>query len=164
MPLLQPSRPIRLAHTAALLLALLGLLLMAVPPPAHAQTCTADIQCLNGGRPRAECIGDTLIVRRAICAGTCRDTEDRRQTCGSRGIGGRCVGHAFETVTGRCNAALATCDTRTERTPCFPSCSCRGRQLIVASGQCSPATGCQRAVITCARGCTCDPTPRCLDE
>ena len=146
-----------------LLTSLLLLLMVFASPPAVAQSCTADIQCTNGGRPRAECIGDTLIVRRSVCAGQCRDIEERRQNCAPVMVGGRCTSGGFERIEGRCNSSSASCEQRANWQPCYPSCSCRGNRLIVATGQCSPAIGCHRSTVICKAGCTCDPTPRCLD-
>ena len=145
---------------AILLLALASL----VPVETNAQSCTADVQCTNGGRPRAECIGDTLIVRRSVCSGQCRDIEERRQNCAPVVVGGRCTSGGFERIEGRCNSSSASCDQRANWEPCLPSCSCRGKRLTVSTGQCSPAIGCHRNTIVCKAGCTCDPTPRCLDS
>jgi hypothetical protein len=132
--------------------------------PAHAQSCSADVQCPNQGQPRTECIGDMLVVRRSLCAGICRYQDLRREICNQVKIGGRCAGGFFETETGRCNIALEACERRTERQPCVASCSCRNTVLIVSTGACSPAIGCHRAVKRCRGGCSCGPEPRCSGE
>ncbi|KAB2847380.1 MAG: hypothetical protein F9K44_13620 [Hyphomicrobiaceae bacterium] len=141
--------------------ALLSLALIVSPDRAFAQSCTADSQCPNGGQSKAECIGDTLVVRRYICAGLCQERIELRQDCRGPLIG-RCVGHAFERVTGRCNATLKTCEQRADRDLCVKSCSCRNNRLYISTDTCSPVSGCNRTVMNCPKGCTCNPEPRCL--
>lgn len=137
------------------------LLLLFAPSAASAQSCTADIQCPGGGQTNAECIGDTLVVRRYICAGVCQERIEQRQDCRGPSTG-RCVGHAFERVTGRCNATLKTCEQRADRDLCVKSCSCRNNRLYISADTCSPVSGCNRTVLNCPNGCSCDPEPRCL--
>ena len=153
-------------HSKRTALTLVGTLLLLAAllwaPAARAQTCSADVQCPNGGRSTFACIGDTLVVRRSMCSGTCREVEERRQSCGSRVIGAvTCVGNTAVTTEGGCNAALGTCDRRTDRQVCVPSCACRGNRLVVATGTCVSGAGCARAVLTCDNGCACTPEPRC---
>lgn len=149
-------------HTFWIVWTLLQALFVAVPDVHHAvaQSCTADVQCPNFGRSRAECIGDTLIVRRSVCSGSCREVEERRENCGG-GSAGRCVGGAYERITGRCNSSLGICERRADRELCVPSCACRNNLLVVSTGACSPAIGCHRSVKRCPGGCSCDPEPTC---
>ena len=129
---------------------------------ASAQTCSADSQCANGGRSTATCVGDTLVVRRSICAGRCQDVEERRQSCGSRILGTiTCQGNIAIRQEGGCNAISMSCDSRTDREVCVKTCSCRANRLIVSTGQCSSGAGCNRAVIECKNGCSCSPEARC---
>lgn len=147
----------------ALAAGLLALLLGAIGGPVLAQTCTADVQCPNAGQPMATCIGDTLVVKRSMCSGTCREVEVRRQRCQTESRG-QCLGNSFVLTVRRCNASLGICEQRQERDLCLPSCSCRGKRLVVATGRCFEAIGCGRSVVHCKHGCTCKPEPRCLDE
>ena len=130
--------------------------------PAAAQTCAADSQCANNGRSVASCVGDTLIIKRSICSGGCSDVEERRHDCGSR-ISGTitCSGTIAIRSEGGCNATLASCNNRTDREVCVPTCSCRGNRLTVATGTCTPGAGCARVTMQCKTGCTCQPEPRC---
>ncbi len=151
------SGPIWLLAAAALIVTL-----CLWPAAASAQRCSADSQCANGGRSSFQCIGDTLIVRRSICSGTCREIEERRQNCGPRVIGTvTCQGNIATRTEGGCNPALGTCDNRTDREVCVPACSCRGKRLTVATGTCIAGAGCARSVVQCENGCTCSPEPRC---
>jgi len=132
------------------------------PTAASAQRCSADSQCPNGGRSTFQCIGDTLIVRRSVCSGSCREIEERRQNCGPRVIGTvTCQGNIATRTEGGCNPALGTCDNRLDREVCVPACSCRGKRLTVATGTCVTGAGCARSVVQCENGCTCSPEPRC---
>ena len=147
---------------------LLGVVLLLVSlclgsTAASAQSCSADSQCPNAGRSTFQCIGDTLIVRRSIYSGTCREIEERRQNCGPRVIGTvTCHGDNIAIRTeGGCNPALGTCDNRVDREVCVPACSCRGKRLTVATGTCIAGAGCARSVMQCENGCTCSPEPRC---
>lgn len=146
----------------------LALIVIASPLPpltgfAFAQSCSADSQCDPAGRPRAECLGDVLVLKRRFCAaGQCQERIERQENCRG-GETTRCTGNGFfERSAGRCGASLGVCERRAERDYCRPSCSCRGKRLTVASGQCSDAIGCQRAVVVCPAGCTCSPEPKCL--
>lgn len=133
------------------------------PVIAAAQTCSSDGQCPNGGRSVATCQGDTLIVRRSICASSCREVEERRETCGSRVLGTvTCAGNTAIRTEGGCNASAARCDNRTDREVCVSTCSCQNNRLIYASGICTPGAGCGRVVLQCKGGCTCKPEPTCL--
>ncbi len=133
-----------------------------VPGGASAQPCTADVQCPNGGRSTAVCIGDTLIVWRSVCSGACREIEERRQDCGPRVLGTvACTGNMAIRTEGGCNAALGTCDSRTDREVCTPACACRGNRLVVATGICVAGSGCARTVLQCKNCCACTPEPRC---
>lgn len=160
-----PSRCVAISGAMRTIFMMMALLagFVSLPNQAAGQSCTADVQCPNGGRSVASCLGDTLIVRRSVCAGSCREVEERRENCGG-GIGGVCTGGAYERVSGRCNSSLGTCERRADRELCSPSCSCRNGLLSVSTGQCSPAIGCHRAVKRCAGGCSCDPVPRCEGE
>ena len=132
------------------------------PTAASAQRCSADTQCSNGGRSTFQCIGDTLIVRRSVCSGSCREIEERRQNCGPRVIGTvTCQGNIATRTEGGCNPALGICDNRLDREVCVPACSCRGKRLTVATGTCVAGAGCARSVVQCENGCTCSPEPRC---
>jgi hypothetical protein len=151
-------RATHLLSVALLLLAALCLW----PAPAAAQRCSADVQCANGGRSTFQCAGDTLIVKRSVCSGTCREIEERRQDCGSRVTGtATCSGNVAVRTDGGCNAALGTCGTRVERDVCAPACSCRGTRLAVSTGQCTEGAGCVRSIVQCPKGCTCSPQPGC---
>jgi hypothetical protein len=148
-------------HSRSLAWLLLALA-AAWPLPGSAQTCSADVQCANGGRSFFYCIGETLVVKRSVCSGTCREIEERRQNCGSRMIGVTCEGNVAVRTGGGCNASLGVCaPPRGDRQPCAPSCVCRGNRLAVASGACTPGVGCARTVQVCRNGCSCSPQPRC---
>ena len=131
---------------------------------ARAQTCVADAQCQRGGAPsQAMCSGDTLVVRRSQCqGGQCRDVEERRETCAASSSQ-RCGAGTVERVTSRCDGSLGRCVIRVDLEPCARSCICRDHRLTVSTGQCLSAFGCQRSTLICTKGCTCQPTPRCLD-
>ena len=130
---------------------------------AVSQPCSADVQCQRlGPATQAVCSGDTLVVRRSYCqGGQCRDVEEVREVCGARSTSS-CTAGGVARTTSRCDGLLGRCVTRTDIAPCYPSCSCRGKRLTVSTGTCLSALGCQRSTLTCARGCTCDPEPKCL--
>ena len=131
--------------------------------PAAAQSCSADSQCPNSGRSIASCIGNTLVLRRSVCAGGCREIEERRQDCGSRTIGTiTCSGNIAVRNEGGCNAVSASCDQRMDREVCVRTCSCRGNRLTYSSGTCTSGAGCARATVQCKNGCSCDPEPNCF--
>lgn len=125
-------------------------------PSAHARSCTADVQCRDGGRSRVECVGNTLVVRRSVCSGTCRDIEEVRQDCGNPVTGGRC------------SVASGTCEGGTSGgSPplggdnlCAISCTCRRNVLVFYRPR--PDIACARNVLRCERGCSCRPEPHCL--
>jgi hypothetical protein len=149
-------------RTRLLATVLLSAALCLGPSAASAQSCSADSQCPNAGRSTFQCIGDTLIVRRSVCSGTCREIEERRQNCGPRVIGTvTCSGNIATRTEGGCNPSLGTCDNRLDREVCVPACSCRGKRLTVATGTCVAGAGCARSVVQCENGCTCSPEPRC---
>lgn len=153
----------RVAAMAALLVA--ALLAVALPPRAVAQTCTADVQCRSGRLSDNVCIGDTLYVKRRMCVGgRCQEQDVRREACRTGGFADRCVGNVYEREGGRCDALAGRCTDRLERRVCSKSCSCRGKLLIVASGQCAQGLGCVETVLECQSGCTCRPEPMCLDR
>lgn len=134
---------------AALWIMLLGTL------PAGAQSCSADVQCANGGRAEVTCSGNTVIVRRSVCAGTCRIIEERRQDCGNSVTGGRC-----NFMTGSCDPPSGEAARgRIPPTLCASACSCREGTLRftrrAADGTCEPV------VRRCKNGCSCDPRPQC---
>jgi hypothetical protein len=130
---------------------------------ALAQTCSSDGQCPNGGRSSATCVGDTLVVKRSICAGSCRDVEERRESCGSRVIGSvTCQGNTAVKTEGGCNALAMRCDNRLDREVCISTCACVKNRLVYSSGICTPGSGCGRVVLQCKGGCTCKPEPTCL--
>jgi hypothetical protein len=142
-----------------------ALLALALPPRAAAQTCTADVQCRSGRLSDNVCIGDTLYVKRRLCiGGRCEEQDVRRETCRTGGSADRCVGNVYERDGGRCDALAGRCTNRLERQACTKSCSCRGKLLIVASGQCAPGVGCIETVLECKTGCTCRPEPMCLEK
>jgi hypothetical protein len=131
--------------------------------PAQAQTCSADVQCANGGRSMAYCSGDTLIVKRSQCNGTCQEREERRETCAPRVLGAvSCAGNIATRTTGGCDSSAQRCNTRQDREVCVKSCACVGKRLIVSTGQCLTGAGCARSVVQCKNGCTCGPEPQCL--
>ena len=149
----------------ALVLAALLATLTAMTGGAEAQRrCTADFECQRTGlRDEARCVGNTLVVRHSSCVGgMCRDREILRQDCTVREAG-RCIGTAFESMSGRCDSLLGRCVQRADRDLCLPSCTCEKNVLTIATSQCSPNIGCHRATVQCETGCTCDPTPRCLE-
>jgi hypothetical protein len=129
---------------------------------AQAQSCSADSQCSNSGRSVASCVGNTLVVRRSLCAGSCQEVEERRQDCGSRITGSiSCSGNIAIRQEGGCNVSSASCDNRTDREVCVATCSCRGNRLTYSSGTCTPGAGCARVTIQCKTACSCSPEPRC---
>ena len=150
-------------YVAVLPAAIAIALMFAAAPAAVAQPCSADVQCQRlGPATQAVCSGDTLVVRRSYCqGGQCRDVEEVREVCGSRSTAS-CTAGGVARTTSRCDGLLARCVTRTDIEPCYPSCTCRGKRLTVSSGTCLSALGCQRSTLTCAKGCTCDPEPKCL--
>jgi hypothetical protein len=150
-----------LRFMAAILVLVVSLLLPGVP--VEAQPCTADEQCRSGLDPNAQCIGDTLVVKRNVClGGTCREIEERREDCRAQEAS-RCRGAAFEQTSSRCDALQARCVQIVEREVCMKSCDCRDKTLSVSAGQCLANLGCNRLSMQCEHGCTCTPEPKCLD-
>jgi hypothetical protein len=160
---LVPGR--RRLQICLLRLALVLLTHVAVVSGTVAQTCTADVQCQSGLLSNNVCIGDTLVVKRRICVGgRCQEQEVRRESCRTSGSIDRCVGNVYERDGGSCDALSGRCVQRLERQVCTKSCICRNRLLIVATGQCAPGIGCNRAILRCEGECTCSPQPMCLDS
>ena len=162
----RPSLPVpRFGRLRGGLLAIVSavvVLCVAVPGQAQAQSCSADSQCPDAGRSSATCVGDTLVVKRSVCAGSCREVEERRQSCGSRVIGSiACQGNIAVRSEGGCNAISQSCDSRVDREVCVATCACRGNRLIVSTGTCVSGAGCARSVVQCKNGCTCKPEPAC---
>ena len=150
------------------ILTLLMIALAAVLPvrqPASAQTCTSDFQCSPSLIGQNTCLGDTLIMRRSICvAGQCQTQETGRQNCGGGSIG-TCQGNTFVRSGNRCDAMSGRCvQGGQSAVACVKACSCQGNSLVIATGVCSPGSGCGRAVLRCKTGCTCSPEPRCLED
>jgi hypothetical protein len=133
--------------------------------PSQAQPCAADSQCQTPGITNNVCIGDTLVTRRRICAGGQCQEQETRQSCGGGGFGGTCQGNVFLRSGGGCDGLSGRCAAgAVSRDVCIQSCACQGNRLIVATGQCSPGTGCGRFVVQCKAGCTCSPQARCLED
>jgi hypothetical protein len=138
-------------------------LITLLPAPAHAQLCTSDLQCPGSGRSTATCHGDTLIIRRSLCVGSCQERVERSETCASRATQAvSCSGNIAVRTGGGCDASLQRCSTRMDRDVCVKSCACVGKKLIVSTGQCVSGVGCARSVMQCNSGCTCSGEPRCL--
>jgi len=132
--------------------------------PAGSQPCTADVQCQSGRLSDNLCVGDSLVVKRRVCVGgRCQEREVRRENCRTSGSIDRCIGNVHEQDRGRCDALAGRCVQRLERQLCTKACSCRDKLLIIATGQCAPGIGCQRAIVKCEGECTCSPQPMCLD-
>jgi hypothetical protein len=150
-----------MALTASCLLAgLFGALLTA---PAHAQLCTSDLQCPGSGRGIATCNGDTLVIKRSLCVGSCQERVERSETCAPRAAQAiSCSGNIAVRTGGGCDASLQRCSTRMDRDVCVKSCACVGKKLIVSTGMCVSGVGCARSVVQCNSGCTCSGEPRCL--
>jgi hypothetical protein len=143
-----------------LIIVMMGLATLAagsfLPSPVHAQRCTADVQCRDGGRSRVECVGNTLVIRRSICAGTCRDIEELRQNCGNPVSGGRC-----SIASGTCEGGSASgAPPLGGDNLCALSCTCRRNVLVFYRPL--PGIRCARHVMRCERGCSCRPQPHCL--
>ena len=144
----------RLLSAAMLLLVAV---LLPLVPRAAAQPCTADSQCRDYGQSRTYCSGNTLVTRRNMCVGSCRETEVSRRACPGPCVADRCVGGSLGSqppgpplggslVGGACGRI----------------CTCRGRQLTYGVGVARSADQCRRRSVDCVYGCTCDPEPRCL--
>lgn len=134
--------------------ALVGLALTFVASPALAQPCTADTQCRDGGRSMTYCSGNAVVTARSICAGSCRTVEESRVPCDGQCLAGRCTGQP----------SRAPVDPVLPKRPwprCAQTCSCKNKILIIGIGVWTPERGCDQIVRRCARGCTCEPEPRC---
>ena len=133
------------------LLAMLAMFVaLAGTPAAVAQPCTADVQCRDGGLSRTYCAGNAVVTVRSVCAGSCRTIEERREVCAGGCAGGICTAAPSPRVT-----------PGSELAGCVAACDCRERRLTVLTGRRTTDGGCERRTITCRRGCTCDPAPRC---
>lgn len=146
---------------ATRLLVILLLLLGALPGSAAAATalgkpCTADSQCAPPGQNRkATCQGSVLVTKDRLClGGRCSDSVERRIECGG-GVGlGNC-----DPIAGQCRG---TAGGVTVSNRCPPRCLCRGNTLIVVTGRRGQGQQrCETVVTHCARGCACEPAPRC---
>lgn len=130
-------------------------LMLALPiAAAQAQSCTADIQCPDGGRSTTTCSGNAVVTQRSVCTGSCRKVEESRIPCSGQCLAGRCVGQP----------AAAPVGPVLPQQPwprCALACTCRNKILIISTGVWSPERGCDQIIRRCTRGCTCDPEPRC---
>lgn len=139
---------------AVLAAALLGLSFVVAVFPARAQSCTADVQCRDGGRSMTYCSGNAVVTARSVCAGSCRTVEESRIPCDGQCMAGRCSGQP----------AKAPVEPVLPKQPwprCAQTCSCKNKILIIGIGVWSPERGCDQIVRRCARGCTCEPEARC---
>lgn len=128
-----------------------------LPSTAVAQRCSADSQCADFGRDRATCSGNTLVVKRSICSGTCRSVEVSRTPCPGPCSGDRCIGGPLLTpqVGPPLGGSLVG-------GACARVCSCRGKQLTYGVGVAHTADQCRKRTVDCVYGCSCSPEPRCL--
>lgn len=121
------------------------------PPPAAAQTCTADVQCPNGGLSRSHCAGNVLVTTRSICSGSCRDVEVSRIPCPGPCVGDRCIGGPLGSAR----------EPGRENDRCIPRCVCRNKVLTLRKPPADPRAPCEREVIQCENGCSCYPEVKC---
>lgn len=127
------------------------------PSDALAQSCTADVQCSNGGVARAYCSGNAVVTARSVCAGSCRTVEDSRVPCAGQCLAGTCTGAPIRTPQ---TEPLA--EPLPPRWPrCKSGCNCRNKILIITTGRWTAESGCEQQIRRCARGCSCDGPPRC---
>ena len=127
------------------------------PTTAVAQRCSADSQCIDSGRDRATCSGNSLVVKRSICSGTCRTVEVSRTPCPGPCSGDRCIGGPL--LTPQAGPPLGG---SLVGGACARVCTCRGKQLTYGVGVARSADLCRRRTVDCVYGCTCQPEPRCL--
>lgn len=127
-------------------------------PTVHAQSCTADSQCRDFGRPRTYCAGNTLVTKQSVCSGTCRSVEVSRVPCPGPCAGDRCVGGSL--LTPRVNPPLG--GGTLVGGACARICTCKDKQLTYGVGVAKSAEQCRRRIVDCKYGCSCDPEPRCL--
>lgn len=134
-------------------LLLLMMAAIALPSPLAAQSCTADVQCRDGGISRTYCSGNAVVTARSICVGTCRTVEESRIPCDGQCLAGRCLGAP----------SRAPVDGAAGKQPwprCAETCRCRNKTLVITTGLWTPEAGCEQKILRCSRGCSCDP-PRC---
>ncbi len=127
------------------------------PDLALAQSCSADSQCRDFGRDRSTCSGNTLVVKRSICSGTCRSVEVSRTPCPGPCSGDRCIGGPLLDPR-----ASPPSSGGLVGGACTRVCTCRGKQLTYGVGVARTADQCRRRTVDCVYGCTCQPEPRCL--
>ncbi len=137
------------------LVLVLGLALL--PSAAVAQRCSADSQCAESGRPRSYCAGNTLVVKQAVCSGTCRSVEVSRTPCPGPCSGDRCIGGSL--LTPQPGPPLGG---SLVGGACTRVCACRGKQLTYGVGVARTADQCRKRTVDCVYGCSCSPEPRCL--
>jgi hypothetical protein len=138
-------------------------LLFILATPVFAQLCTSDLQCPGSGRSTASCSGDTLIIKRSLCVGSCQERVERSEACAPRAAQAiTCSGTIAVRTEGGCDASLQRCSPRLDRDVCVKSCACVGKKLLVSTGTCVSGVGCARSVVQCQSGCTCSGEPRCL--
>ena len=143
------------SHVSVCVVALVLVGLLTGTPPLHAQSCTADVQCRDGGRSRTYCAGNALVTTRSVCTGSCRMVEESRRPCAGTCAGDRCID-----TTGR-DRFEGHGETPSPWPRCNAGCRCANKILIVTTGRWSQANGCEQLVRRCARGCTCEDAPRC---
>lgn len=140
----------RLGSVLAVLLALV-LVCGALSSGVHAQSCTADFQCPNGGLSRSYCAGNVLVTTRSVCAGTCRTVEESRIPCPGPCAGDRCIGGPLGSAR----------EPGRENDRCVPRCVCRNKVLTLRKPPADPRAPCERTVIQCENGCSCYPEVKC---
>ncbi len=127
--------------------------------PASAQTCTSDTQCRDYGQTRGYCSGNTLVIRRSQCIGSCREVEVSRQVCPGPCVGDRCVGGPLVREPGSVPYGGGLVGP-----VCAQICTCKGKKLTYGVGHAKTTEQCSRRNVDCVYGCTCDPEPRCLKK
>ncbi|MFV0298182.1 MAG: hypothetical protein ACK5JT_18920 [Hyphomicrobiaceae bacterium] len=136
-----------------------ALMLLAATTSAHARRCSADTECYDYGRAQSICNGNTLVIKKAICAGSCRVVEVSRMPCPGPCVGGRCVGGP--TRSGPLPPPLGG---GRPVGVCARLCKCDGKRLTYGLGFADREKDCRRRHVDCVYGCSCDPEPRCLKK
>ncbi len=137
-----------------LLVVLLGLF---SPASVLAQSCTADSQCRDYGRTRTTCVGNTLVAKRSVCIGSCREVEEFRLPCPGPCVGDRCIGGPVGSQTAEPPLGGSVISPA-----CAEICECRGKVLSYGVGRAAKARDCGSRTVNCKYGCSCDGRPRCL--